>query len=81
MDDGVRVRGDECVQHGVNLRRDLRERARSVARDQVRHRAALGELHRVPRDVSAAVPVVDRDDGRMRELRGEPCLAPKTRDG
>src|SRR5213075_1164555 len=40
----------------------------------------LGELHCVPRDVAATVPIEDRNDGRMRELRGEPRLAPKTSD-
>ena len=71
---------DEPAQNEIDLRRDLGERPRSRARDQVGDRSALGELHRVPRDVAAAIPVEDRNDRRMRELRREPRLAPKAAD-
>ena len=36
--------------------------------DQVAHRAAFGELHRVPRHVAAGIPIEDRNDRRVREL-------------
>ena len=78
--DPDRVRGGESAENEVDLRRDLGERARSRPRDQLGDRAALGELHRVPRHVAAAVPVEDRDDGRMRELRRELGLATKATD-
>ena len=50
------------------------------ARHQFGHRAALRQLHRVPRDVTAAVPVEDRDDRRMRELRRELGFATEAPD-
>ena len=65
---------EEPVEDEIDLRRDLVERARSGSRDEVRDRSAFGELHRVPGDVAAAVPVEDRNDRRVRELRREPAL-------
>ena len=81
MHDPDGVRGREPAEHFVDLRRDFRQRSCPAARDQIGHRTALGELHRVPGHVAPAVPVVDRHDGWMRELRGESCLAPEPAHG
>jgi hypothetical protein len=75
MDDPARVRRGETIEHLVDLRRDLGDRARARARDEIGERSALGELHRVPCYTAARIPIVDGDDGRMRELRGELRLA------
>src|SRR6478736_4523099 len=80
MDDADRVRRRQTVENEVDLRGDLVECARAGSRDEVRDRTALGELHRVPGDVAAAVPVEDRNDRRVRELRRESRLAAKTAD-
>ena len=70
------------LEHDVDLAARSRASGRGpAARDEVGDRAALGELHRVPRHVAAAVAVVDRHDGRVRELRGELRLAAEARDG
>ena len=75
------VRGEERVEDRVNLRRHFVERARAVARHQVCHRSAFGQLHRVPRHFTQVIPVEDRDDRRMHELRGQPRFTPEARDG
>ena len=80
MDDAHGMRRGQTAQHAVHLRRDLRHGARAGAGDQIAHGAILGELHRVPGDVAATVPIVDRDDGRMRELRRELRLATEATD-
>src|SRR5205085_8828730 len=71
----------EAAEHEVDLRRDLGECPRTGSFDELRNGPSLGQLHRVPRDVAAAVPVIDGDDRRMGELRRQLCLAAKTRHG
>ena len=71
MDHADCMRGGQGVQHAIHLRCDLGQRARSHAFHVIRDRAALGQLHRVPRDAGTRVGVVDRHDGGMRQLRRE----------
>ena len=80
MHDSNRVRCREPRQDKIDLRRNLSQLARSRSRDEIGHRPAFRELHRVPGDVATTVPIEDRNDGRMRELGGEPCLAPEPSD-
>ena len=77
MDDPDRVCRGETAEKEVHLRRDLGHRTRPGARDEVGDRSSFRELHRVPRHVATAVPIEDRHDGRVRELRGELRLAPE----
>ena len=81
MHDAHGVRRGEPAHHAVDLRGDLGERPRAGARDQVGYGAAFGEFHCVPRDVATTIPVINRDDGRVRELRGEPRLTAEATDG
>jgi hypothetical protein len=78
--DPHRVRRGEPAQYAVDLRRDLGDRPRARPFDEIADGAIFGELHGVPGHVAAAVPVVDRDDRGMRELRRQPSLATEPPD-
>src|SRR5205823_6382440 len=79
MDYADRVRRGETAEHEIDLGYDFRQSTRSRPLDKLGDRASLGELHRVPGDVATAVPVIDRNDRRMRQLRGELRLTTKAR--
>ena len=54
-------------------------RQRAAARDELGERLAVDVLHRHERTAVVLADVVDVHDVRMREPRGEPCLAEKAR--
>src|SRR6185437_2044021 len=74
------MRRAQSIEYQIDVRRNLLQTARAAARDQLRDGAAFGQLHRVPGKSCPAVPVVDRDDRRMRQLGSEPSLLPECTD-
>src|SRR4051794_7936317 len=81
MQDADCMRGGESAQHTVDLWCDLCQRPCASTSDQVRHRTTFGQLHRIPRDIATTIPIVDRNDGGMRELRCKTGLTSKATDG
>ena len=74
------MRRSQPAEHAVDLGGDLGERARTCTFHEFGDRAALRQFHRVPGNVAAAVPIVNRHDGGMCKLCREPRLTPEASD-
>ncbi len=81
MQHAFRMGGREPVEQSGDRGPHLHERSRPGASYEVGERTVLHQLHRVPRHAFARIPVVDRNDARVRELRGHARFAPKVADG
>src|SRR5689334_9446379 len=75
MQNAIRMRDYQSIDDLVDLRRDLADLARSGASNQTRNASLLCELHSVPGEIAARIPIINRNDRRVRQLRSEPGLS------
>src|ERR1700694_391392 len=80
MQYSVRVSDDEAVHHLLHLRGDPAELARARSLNETGDAALLRQLHRIPGEITAGIPIIDRDYRRVRQLCRELCLAPECAD-